>query len=51
VSGTAYFSADDGMHGFELWSSDGTALGTSLVVDIRPGEKGSSPENLVYVAG
>ncbi len=32
-----YFSARDGIHGRELWSTDGTANGTSMVKDIRPG--------------
>ena len=33
----AYFSALDADHGYELWRSDGTAAGTTLVKDIRPG--------------
>src|SRR5262245_26774393 len=36
IGSTAYFTADDGVHGIELWKSDGTATGTSLVKDIYP---------------
>jgi ELWxxDGT repeat protein len=47
-----YFSADDGVHGSELFVSDGTAEGTQLLVDLYPGENNygsnnSSPTNLV----
>jgi ELWxxDGT repeat protein len=31
-----FFVANDGVHGFELWSTDGTEVGTSLFKDIRP---------------
>ena len=37
VNETIYFLGDDGIHGFELWKSDGTSSGTSLVKDITPG--------------
>ena len=32
-----------GIHGRELWSSDGTAEGTSMVKDIWPGPGSASP--------
>jgi ELWxxDGT repeat protein len=36
VNGTLFFTARDGVHGSELWKSDGTADGTVLVKDINP---------------
>src|SRR5437879_6221725 len=51
VNGTLFFAASDGTSGVELWKSDGTAAGTSLVKDINPGSAGSYPTDLVNVKG
>jgi ELWxxDGT repeat protein len=37
LNGTLYFNADDGAHGQELWKSNGTSVGTTLVRDVNPG--------------
>src|SRR3954454_17762036 len=38
---TALFTYDDGIHGDELWKTDGTPAGTQLVKEIVPGGVGS----------
>ncbi len=51
VNGRFYFTGDDGLHGRELWTSDGTPEGTLLLKDILPGIAGSNPMNLTNVDG
>ncbi|MCA8971581.1 MAG: hypothetical protein KDC95_17440, partial [Planctomycetes bacterium] len=38
-----YFAANDGTAGTELWKSDGTAAGTTMVADIHPGAASCFP--------
>jgi ELWxxDGT repeat protein len=47
--GVAYFTADDGLHGTELWRSDGSAAGTRMVADIDPGSGSSNPRDLTVI--
>ena len=51
VNGTLYFAADDGVHGRELWRSDGTAAGTRMVCDRSPGASGLAPRWLAGLGG
>jgi ELWxxDGT repeat protein len=50
-NGVLYFAADDGVHGSELWQTDGMEFGTVLIRDLLVGSGGSSPENFVEVNG
>jgi ELWxxDGT repeat protein len=49
MNNTLYFAANDGVHGTELYKSDGTASGTVLVKDINPGSGDSNPTDLTPV--
>jgi ELWxxDGT repeat protein len=55
VGGTLFFTADDGVHGWELWKSNGTTADTVLVKDIKPSggslPLGSLPLELTNVGG
>ena len=43
VGNQLFFEAYDGVHGVELWKTDGTTTGTVMVKDINPGAAGSNP--------
>jgi ELWxxDGT repeat protein len=47
AGGKLFFRATDGVHGIELWVSDGTEQGTHVVRDINPGPDSGYGYNLV----
>ena len=51
VGDAVFFAASDGVHGAELWLTDGSALGTRPVRDIYPGYGSSEPSTFVAVSG
>jgi len=50
-NGKLYFAADDGVHGYELWSYDAATAAANLVVDVNSGSGGSDPGDLVLFNG
>jgi len=43
------FAGKDREHGRELWVTDGTAAGTRLLMDIRPGSPSSEPSEITLI--
>jgi ELWxxDGT repeat protein len=51
LGSAAWMSANDGTHGQEPWTSDGTTAGTQLLKDIAPGTGDSDPGPFVQFNG
>ncbi len=51
MGNTLFFVAKGGAKGRELWRSDGTAIGTRRVKDIRVGPASSNPQALAAIGG
>jgi ELWxxDGT repeat protein len=49
LNGKALLVVNDGVHGSEIWVSDGTSDSTFLLRDIRAGAAGSDPRNLTTI--
>jgi ELWxxDGT repeat protein len=49
LGGITLFAVNDGINGRELWRTDGTPFGTSMVHNIRPGSAGSNPAGFLRV--
>jgi ELWxxDGT repeat protein len=51
LNGFAYFIGNDADHGTELWRSDGTAAGTSIVTDLTAGTGSTNITKIVAAGG
>src|SRR5436305_290636 len=50
-NGFLYFTLSTPETGIELWKSDGTDAGTSMLKDINPGTQGSAPRDMTPFNG
>lgn len=48
LNGTLFFTATNGINGYELWKSDGTEAGTIMVKDINPNGSGSPTDLFIF---
>jgi ELWxxDGT repeat protein len=51
VGSLVFFAATDGVHGVELWRSDGSARGTFMVRDMSPDSASSDPWQMFDAGG
>jgi ELWxxDGT repeat protein len=49
-NGQAVFQANDGVHGMELWITDGTVAGTTLLKDTNPGSANGNAQHFVTIS-
>jgi ELWxxDGT repeat protein len=51
MNGTLFFAGNDGVHGVQIWKSDGTAAGTVMLTDTNPTTAGLNASDLTEVNG
>ncbi|MEZ5967069.1 MAG: hypothetical protein R3F56_24745 [Planctomycetota bacterium] len=51
AAGYLWFSAEDGVHGHELWRTDGTVAGTQMVDDLAAGAADAYPSEITPFGG